>query len=247
MYLFQMKPIEYIGPVPTKKKRKPSVFGGWVILLLAAMFITRFAWPFFEGVAQASQDQPNDSFAEESYTLLNSRGKLGDRIAAAALKRTQADVKYDPSYYKIAYPMGDIPSDKGINTDLIIRSLRAAGYDLQELVHEDMKQHFLDYPQLWHLKNTDTNIDHRRIENLMRYFQRNHNALPITREDSDYKHGDIVIWRFLNGHVHIGIIVPGPGSHADEKWVVHNQNASPKWEDCLFDYNIIGHYEFIER
>jgi len=218
--------------------------GGWIILLLAGSFVAHFAWPLFEGIAHASQDQPTEQFASDQSARLAKSSDLGDQIAAAALARTKHEVSYDPAYYKISYPGGDIPADKGTHTDVIIRTLRAVDFDLQQLIHEDMKGNFLSYPQLWSAKEPDPNIDHRRIENIARYLERNHSSLPTTRDADDYGFGDIIIWRFPQGRLHIGIVVPGPGSHAEEKWVVHNLDSTPKWEDALLDYHISGHYRF---
>ena len=239
-----IQPIEYIGPVPNKKKPKAK-FGGWIMLLLVSLFVTNFAWPYIEGVAHASQDQPNTKLASAlSGRLLNSHS-TPQKIAGAALQRTQAEVTYDPVYHLIDYPMGDIPQHKGMHTDLIIRSLRVAGVDLQQLIHEDMETSFSSYPQLWSLKEPDSNIDHRRIENINRYLTRHHSSHETSRNPADYQIGNIVIWRLPTGDLHIGIVVPGPGVHESEKWIAHNLNQSPTWEDSLFDYNIIGNYSLL--
>ena len=150
-----IKPIEYIGPVPNKKKPKPK-FGGWIILFLVSLFVTKFAWPYIEGVAYASQDQPNAELAETLSQRLLNTPELANQTAGAAILRSEEEVSYDPAYYDIDYPMGDIPRNKGMGTDLVIRSLRAAGVDLQQLIHEDMKKNFPEYPQLWSLKNNLT-------------------------------------------------------------------------------------------
>ncbi len=242
-----MTPIEYIGPVP-KKKRKTPALGGWVIMLLAALFVSYFAWPTFADYIRKEQDAPTDSKVSKAIQSLTSTNQYGDRLAAAALKRTQAGITYDGSVYNnIGYPGGDIPSDRGSSADLIIRAYRSLGVDLQQLVHEDMEKNFYLYPQLWSLKKPDTNIDHRRIPNLKRFFERNASQLPNSRTTTDYQFGDIVIWRLPSGRSHIGIVVPGPGSHAKERWVVHNHSASPKgpeWTNDLLTYTIVGHFRY---
>ena len=240
-----MKPIEYIGPVPNKKKSKPK-FGGWIMFLLASIFVTKFAWPYMEGVAYASQDQPNSELAASLSERLLNTSSIANQTAGAAIQRSEADVSFDPAYYDIAYPMGDIPRNKGMHTDLVIRSLRVAGIDLQQLIHQDMVAHFSAYPQLWSLKEADSNIDHRRIENINRYLSRFHSQHPTSRLAEDYAIGNIVVWRLPKGQLHIGIVVPGPGVHETEKWVVHNLNNSPTWEDTLFDYQVIGNYSIAE-
>ena len=93
-------------------------------------------------------------------------------LVEAAIERTGKDIRYDPSYFIIDYPGGDIPSDKGVCTDLVIRSYRKTGLDLQLEVHQDISANFSSYPTRWGHRATDTNIDHRRVPNLMCYFER---------------------------------------------------------------------------
>jgi len=236
-----LKPIEYIGPVPNKKKPKPK-FGGWIIVFLVTIFVTKFAWPFIEGVAYASQDQPTSELAQSLADRLSSSPQANDKIAGMAISRTEADVSFDPTYRKIDYPMGDVPQNRGMNTDLVIRALRASGLDLQQAIHQDMSNHFYEYPQLWALKEADPNIDHRRIENIQRYLKRHHLSNENSRITDDYAVGNVVIWRLPKGELHIGVVVPGPGIHENERWVIHNYNASPKWEDALLDYQVIGNF-----
>lgn len=81
------------------------------------------------------------------YTQTSFQGKLSD----AALELTQQHVTYDPSYFPIDFPNGDVPSDKGVCTDVVIRAYRIVGIDLQKEVHEDMKANFAVYPKIWSL------------------------------------------------------------------------------------------------
>src|SRR6478735_426664 len=105
-----------------------------------------------------------------------------DNLSSAALGLTKQSVSYDPTYFKISYPNGDVPADKGVCTDVVISAYRKIGIDLQKLVHEDMKANFTKYPKIWGLKTTDTNIDHRRVPNLMTYFSRYGSVLKISSE-----------------------------------------------------------------
>lgn len=93
-------------------------------------------------------------------------------------------------------PGGDVPSDTGVCTDEIIRSYRAVGVDLQKEIHEDMVRNFSAYPdqKRWRLSHPDSNIDHRRVPNLMVFFARKGKSLPITNRASDYAPGDLVTW-----------------------------------------------------
>ncbi|TMU56746.1 DUF1287 domain-containing protein [Flagellimonas algicola] len=165
-------------------------------------------------------------------------------LADAALELTEQQVTYDSSYFSIAYPNGDVPSDKGVCTDVIIRAYRKIGIDLQKRVHQDMKAHFQEYPKIWGLQSTDTNIDHRRVPNLMTYFKRQGASLAISNRAADYLPGDVVCWNLGGGTTHIGI-VSRKKSHVERRYlIVHNIGRGQVLEDCLFDFKIIGHYRY---
>ena len=156
---------------------------------------------------------------------------------------TLQDVQYDPSYFSIDYPNGDVPAGKGVCTDVVIRAYRGIGIDLQKLVHEDMKANFRLYPKNWGMKRTDRNIDHRRVPNLMTYFKRHGTSLNITKNKSDYKPGDIVCWRLPGNLTHIGIVSSKRASSGNYL-IIHNIGAGQVYEDVLFSYKIIGHYRY---
>ena len=171
------------------------------------------------------------------------------KLIAQAIKQTQLKVTYVPAYVQINYPNGDVPSNTGVCTDLVIRAYRGVGIDLQKEVHEDMVKNFKNYPQLWKLKKTDTNIDHRRVPNLMTYFKNKKAELKITENTDDYKPGDIVAWnlqnkKVLSGITHIGIVVNQKSFDGKRYLVAHNIGAGNKIEDMLFSYTIIGHYKY---
>ena len=154
---------------------------------------------------------------------------------------------YDPAYSDMAYPNGDVPMVKGVCSDVIIRAFRAGGVDLQKAVHEDMKAHFGAYPKLWNLRRTDANIDHRRVANLMRFFERKRVSLPVSRKPADYHAGDIVAWRLPGGRLHIGLISDmsaGVPNKAAPLLVVHNIGAGAQNENVLFAWPLIGHYRW---
>lgn len=168
------------------------------------------------------------------------------RLVAAAIERTHHSVRYISEYVRIPYPDGDVPADTGVCTDEIIRSYRAVGVDLQKEVHEDMVRNFSAYPnqQRWHLSHPDSNIDHRRVPNLMVFFTRNGESLPITNRASDYSPGDLVTWD-LGGNVpHIGMVVDQKSGWTGRYMIVHNIGQGPKMEDVLFDWKITGHYRY---
>ncbi len=166
------------------------------------------------------------------------------KLAQEAKKLTEENVIYDPQYFKIAYPNGDVPAGKGVCTDVIIRAYRKMGIDLQKLVHEDMKANFGLYPKNWGLKSTDKNIDHRRVPNLMVFFERKGQKLKISNEAKQYKPGDIVCWNLGGGITHIGLVSDQLNSAKTQFKIIHNVGAGQVLEDFLFNYKIIGHYRF---
>lgn len=167
-------------------------------------------------------------------------------IVASLLERTTHQVTYDGSYHSIPYPNGDVPSDIGVCTDVIIRAYRTLGIDLQQLVHEDMKSNFSLYPSkhIWGLKGTDKNIDHRRVPNLQTYFKRHGQTLKISSNKEDYAVGDIITWVLPGNLPHIGMVINQVNPATGNPMIVHNIGRGPKINDMIFDYKITGHYRF---
>ena len=170
--------------------------------------------------------------------------KFSERLVQAVIERTSFSVTYDGSYRRMSYPGGDVPDDIGVCTDVVIRSYRMLGIDLQKDVHEDMKANFHLYPKKWGLTRTDKNIDHRRVPNLMKFFERKGEGKAISRNPKDYKAGDIVCWDLGGGTTHIGIVVDRRTRNGERPLIVHNIGAGQVFEDCLFVYRIIGHYTY---
>lgn len=164
-------------------------------------------------------------------------------LVAAARQQTLVPTRYDGSYVRIAYPMGDVPADRGVCTDVVIRAYRAIGIDLQVLVHADMKAHFSAYPQLWGLSKPDTNIDHRRVPNLQRFLERA-GAKLTGRDAGRHASGDIVTWMLPGNLPHIGIVSDRKAAGSDRPLVIHNIGAGPKEEDMLLVYPVTGHYRY---
>ena len=167
-----------------------------------------------------------------------------DTLSVAALELTLDEVVYDPSYFSIDYPNGEIPKGRGVCTDVIIRAYRKLKIDLQKEVHQDMKQNFGLYPSIWGLKKTDKNIDHRRVPNLMTFFSRKGTVKPITKNPIDYKPGDIVCWNLRGSITHTGIVVNKKSKDHRRFLIVHNIGFGQVIEDCLFNFKIIGHYRY---
>ena len=168
-----------------------------------------------------------------------------DALSTSALELTKDNVIYDPSYFSIDYPNGDIPKGRGVCTDVIIRAYRKLGVDLQKEVHEDMSENFNLYPKNWELSKPAPSIDHRRVPNLMTYFERQGSKLPITNKGSDYLPGDVVAWNLRGGTTHIGMVVNRLSNDKKRYQIVHNIGGGQVLEDCLFDFDIIGHYRFL--
>lgn len=167
------------------------------------------------------------------------------KVLESAKKQTEVTKNYDPSYVVIPYPNGDVPPETGVCSDVVIRAFRAAGVDLQKEVHEDMSENFAVYPQKWNLPKPDANIDHRRVLNLQKFFERKGKALPITDKAENYKPGDVVSWD-LNGKgmTHIGVVSNILNENAERYLIIHNIGAGARAEDVLFDWKITGHYRY---
>ncbi len=163
------------------------------------------------------------------------------QLVDAALERTRHRVRYDASYRRIPYPGGDVPDDVGVCTDVVIRSYRALGIDLQRAVHEDMSAAFSVYPERWGLRGPDPNIDHRRVPNLRTFFRRRGAELPVT---SEFRPGDVVTWKLPNHRPHIGLVIDLPAADGTRPLVVHNVGAGPRIDDALLRYSITGHYRY---
>lgn len=184
-----------------------------------------------------------------AQTVAPATGARGDflkRLVAAAIERTHHTVRYDPAYVRIPYPGGDVPVDRGVCTDEVIRAYRALGVDLQKEVHEDILRDPSAYPRKWRWLSwrPDTNIDHRRVPNLMVFFARRGEKLPVTARAQDYLPGDLVTWDLSRGVPHIGIVVDRKPAGGARHLIVHNIGSGPQMEDVLFHWKITGHYRY---
>jgi len=177
-----------------------------------------------------------------SYPSFSQDTSFQEKLCSAAIELTKQDVVYDPAYFSIPYPNGDIPADKGVCTDVIIRAYRMLGTDLQKEVHEDMKNNFGIYPKNWDLSQPDKNIDHRRVPNLMTFFSRFGTVKKIRNDPDIYSPGDIVAWDLGGGITHIGIVINRKSNDGKRYLIVHNIGNGQEISDCLFWFKIIGHY-----
>lgn len=171
-----------------------------------------------------------------------------DLILLGAREEVKRKTRYDAAYRILGYPCGDVDRAYGACTDVIIRALRRAGFDLQELIHNDMHDHFALYPQLWGAEGPDPNIDHRRTQNQMFFFERFGEILTLEVTEAElpqWRHGDFVYWRFPGGQQHTGVISDLSNGRG-VPLVIHN-NSIAREEDCLQRWEIIGHYRFPKR
>lgn len=180
------------------------------------------------------------------FSFYPTESDFQQKLADAALQLTKDEVTYDPAYVSIKYPNGDVPKNKGVCTDVVIRAYRKLGIDLQKEVHEDMKANFSVYPNLkkWGLKTTDTNIDHRRVPNLEVFFGRKGQKLKISDDSKEYKTGELVTWMINDKLPHIGIVTNKKSPDGKRPMIVHNVGTGQVLEDCLFDYTIVGHFKY---
>ena len=198
------------------------------------------AWIALSGCHQA----PPSSVVGEGAPTAGAAAPVAPSPPLVAAARAQVGVvrAYDPAYFSLTYPGGDVPADRGVCTDVVIRALRMQGLDLQQAIHEDMRDHFALYPRQWGLKAPDRNIDHRRVPNQMRWFQRQGWQRHSGRTPEDFAPSDIVAWKLAgSGLLHIGI-VSDRRSADGTPLVLHNIGAGTQEDDILFQHPIIGHY-----
>lgn len=181
---------------------------------------------------------------------LAATARAGDevgRMLAAAHAQVGVTVAYAPGYVRLAYPGGDVPMDRGVCSDVVVRAMRAVGIDLQVDMHRDMRAHFAAYPAYWGLARPDPNIDHRRVPNLERYFQRLGKALPIGTDAGAFLPGDFVSWRLDGGQPHIGIVSDRRSADGRRMLLIHNIGAGAQVEDVLFEWKMTGHFRYFAQ
>ncbi len=209
---------------------------------------TRLPWP--PGACQApSLRSPRPSVVLSGLLLLAAAvSAQGENPARAILEGAHRCVakapRYDGRYVPLAYPGGDPGWEIGVCTDVVIRSFRHAGIDLQRLVHEDI----LRAPEAYRITRPDPSIDHRRVRNLAVFFRRHARSLPL---DADWRPGDIVIWSLSGSGYpnHIGIVAEttGPSGHP---LVYHHFprtalfSGHPEASDCLHLWRILHHFRW---
>ncbi len=174
-------------------------------------------------------------------------------LVRAARAWVNMPCRYDGSYRKINYPAGDPGGRLGVCSDLVVRAYRALNIDLQVRVHQDMKKNFNQYPakRLYDQLKPDTNIDHRRVPNLMTFFKRHGKSLTLSIEEQDldkWRAGDIVVFDLLNNSIptHIGII-SGKRTGSGLPLVIHHFPPLPEENNVLQKWKIIGHFRYFPQ
>lgn len=207
------------------------------IILLSFLFLNCKKETFKTEIVQQIESKTAIEAIENQFTF-------EEKLSNAAISILDKNVVYTPDYVSLKYPNGDVPAKTGVCSDVVIRAYRKLGIDLQKEVHEDMKANFSKYPTKWGLKKTDTNIDHRRVPNLEVFFERKGKKLEVSDNPNDYKTGEIVTW-MINGKLpHIGIVTHKKSSDGKRPLLVHNVGGGQVAEDCLFSWEIVGHFLF---
>ena len=204
------------------------VLGIWMVLVGGCQ----------RGPAPEAADAPADALP----SITTAPPAASPPLVAAARAQIGRTVLYDPAYVVLGYPGGDVPEDRGVCTDVIVRALREQGLDLQQRVHEDMRADFGSYPAQWGLSRPDRNIDHRRVPNLMRWFERQGWEQPASVKAADFAAGDIVAWKLSgSGLLHVGIVSDRRAADGTPL-ILHNIARGTREENLLFAHPIIGHY-----
>lgn len=178
----------------------------------------------------------------------SSAARQGNARALALITSARAQIGvtrvYDPGYSRIAYPGGDVPRERGVCTDVVVRAYRDAfGMDLQRAVHEDMAGHFAAYPRTWGLRRPDRNIDHRRVPNLARFWQRAGAELALPDAVSGWRPGDLFSSLVGTNLPHTGI-VSDRVSPAGVPLVIHNIGRGAREEELTVAGRMIGRYRW---
>jgi uncharacterized protein YijF (DUF1287 family) len=171
-----------------------------------------------------------------------------DRFILGAVTQYGVTTRYDGAYKKLDYPNGDVDITTGVCTDVIIRAFRSVEIDLQQEIHRDMKRYFRKYPKKWGLKRPDSNIDHRRVPNMVVYFTRKGYKIPLAKQGdvSSYLPGDLVVWRIHNELTHIGIVSDQKVPATSRYYIIHNPFQGVEISDWLVEFEIINHFRIFE-
>ncbi|MGE3801890.1 MAG: DUF1287 domain-containing protein [Candidatus Kapaibacterium sp.] len=216
-------------------------------LRICTAFAMMLCGLFFTACAQTSGDfsSPQLMSFSDTATFPSDSARLLIQALQVQFDSTRF---YDPTYVKIDYPGGDVPLSTGVCADVVVRSFRSLGVDLQVQMHEDMGKNFGKYPKNWGLSKPDKNIDHRRVANQMVFFERKGKGLEVAdsggHDPKSFQPGDVVAWMLPGNLYHIGIVTHIRSPYSDNLVIAHNIGRGAELHDCLFTWKIIGHYRW---
>lgn len=170
----------------------------------------------------SSVDKDNDGIDDQTDILNNVRTYIAK------------NPKYKSKYYETGYP----DDEYGVCTDVVANGLKDAGYDLKELVNEDI----INNKEKYNIEVIDKNIDFRRVRNLDVYLK--NNSISLTKDLSqieEWQGGDIIVFKD-----HIGIISDKRNKKGIPFLLHHANPIQVNYEEDVLelygqDY-IIGHY-----
>jgi len=217
---------------------------GALVFLFAASLVACAGQPSPTAMPSVTPTPFRPTVARPPTPRLTGTLTAATQIALAAEAQVGVTTIYDPQYVRLAYPNGDVPLDRGVCTDVVVRAYRAIGVDLQVRVHEDMKRNFTVYPKDWGLSAPDPNIDHRRVQNLAKYFERSGKQVRNITDDESFLPGDVVTWQLSGWMQHIGIVAVDKVPLTNRHYIIHNMSVGAQKEDALRYFKIIGHYRW---
>lgn len=214
-------------------------FGKYLLygaLIIAGICCYGMRYYFIGTSSKPINAKTNADFAIEDIHSSVDRDADGIDDQRDILLGARAYIATEP-VYKSKYYEGGYPNDKyGVCTDVVARALLAAGYDLKQLVNDDI----IGSPLAYNIEEPDKNIDFRRVRNLQVYFQRKGVALTLdVRDIEQWQGGDIVIFR-----QHIGIVSDMRNDNGVAYVIHHNSPFQAAYEQDILEKrrDIVGHY-----
>ena len=169
----------------------------------------------------SNMDKDNDGVDDQTDILNNVRSYIATKP------------KYDSKYYAGGYP----DDGYGVCTDVVAFGLLGAGYDLRELVNEDIKNN----PEKYNIKVRDKNIDYRRVRNLLTYLEGNSiNLSTDIKNINEWQGGDIVVFS-----THIGIVSDKRNKKGIPYVIHHERPYQEEYEEDILGSrknDIKGHF-----